>query len=80
MQISVLIPSHRTQNTLQACLDSINSINKAAVQAPDVDIEVIILAHNQHYNNLDIAIPHTIEEIEDPDFKISICTELPRLL
>ena len=69
MQISVLIPSHRAQNTLQACLDS---INKAAVQAPDVDIEVIILAHNQHYNNLDIAIPHTIEEIEDPDFKISI--------
>ena len=69
MQISVLIPSHRTQDVLQACLDS---INKAAAQAPDVDVEVIILAHKQHYNNLDISVPHTIEEIDDPGCKFTI--------
>ena len=70
MEISVLIPSHHNSSILQRCIDS---VVEAAQRCPSADIEIVIVAHNQSYEDItakDISLH--IYPVEDPEKNVSI--------
>lgn len=69
MTISVLIPSHHDSPVLQKCIDS---ITKAAMKAPSVNTDIVLIAHNQRYDDITCSIPLHIYHIDDPAKKITI--------
>jgi glycosyltransferase involved in cell wall biosynthesis len=69
MEISVLIPSHHNSPILQKC---INSVVEAASKEPSADVDIIVIAHNQKYDDINCSLPIHIHHIEDPNKEISI--------
>lgn len=70
MKVSVLIPSHHVSSVLQKC---INSIIIALQRCPSIDAEIVVIAHNQAYNDITAkGVPLHIYPIEDPEKRISI--------
>ena len=69
MEISVLIPSHHNSPLLQRCIDSVVG---AASKEPSVDVDIVVIAHNQSYNDINSSRPIHIYPIEDPEKKTSI--------
>ena len=69
MEISVLIPSHHNPPILQKC---INSVVEAASKEPSADVDIIVIAHNQKYDDINCSLPIHIHHVDDPDKKVSI--------
>lgn len=69
MEISVLIPSHHNPPILQKC---INSVVEAASKEPSADVDIIVIAHNQKYDDINCSLPIYIHHVDDPDKKVSI--------
>lgn len=69
MEISVLIPSHHNSPLLQRCIDS---VIEAATKESSVDVDIVVIAHNQSYNDINSSLPIHIYHVEDPEKKISI--------
>lgn len=69
MEISVLIPSHHNSPLLQRCIDS---VVEAASKEFSVDVDIVVIAHNQTYEDINCSLPIHIYHVEDPGKKISI--------
>lgn len=70
MKVSVLIPSHHDSSVLQKCIDSIST---AAQRCPSADIEIVVIAHNQTYEDITTTdIPLHIYSVKDPEKEVSI--------
>lgn len=76
MEISVLIPSHHNSPLLQRCIDS---VIEAATKESSVDVDIVVIAHNQSYNDINSSLPiHIYHAVPLSFMNLLVCTNLIR--